>query len=438
MNFAEAEKFLLGRRRLGVKLGLRNMREAMTLLGHPEEGFRAVHVAGSKGKGSLCALLESVLVAARLPVGLYTSPHLVSVRERIRIGGRPVGPAAFAGLVERMRAVLGPDGPPLTYFEWLTAMAFLHFAKKKVPLAIVETGLGGRLDATNVLPASLPVITSIEREHTEFLGPTLGEIAEEKGGIVKKGATMISGVMSPTARRSLAAAARARKASVRWLDREASWTIRDHTLKGLSMDLRIGGESMEGLRVGLVGRHQAGNAALAVLTALELRSRGWLVGDDAIRQGLASVSWPGRCDFKPGCPDYLVDGSHTPASVRALAATLDELAGSRRRILLFGALKDKRVRLLAEPLLERAVAAVVVKAPEERGAEPSMVLRLLSPRFRRKCITAGGVAEGMGRAESAAGKGGLVVAAGSLFLAGEVLRLLPGRSSKGRGGKRSP
>ena len=203
MNFVEAEKFLLGRRRLGVKLGLRNMRDAMALLGHPEKRFPAVHVAGSKGKGSLCAMLESILLAAGLPVGLYTSPHLVSARERIRTGGKPVSPAVFAGLVDRMRRELEPGGPPLTYFEWMTAMAFLHFAARQVPLAVVETGLGGRLDATNVLPSSLQVITSIEREHVDFLGSTLGEIAREKGGSVKRGAVVVSGVSSPTARRAL-------------------------------------------------------------------------------------------------------------------------------------------------------------------------------------------------------------------------------------------
>ena len=182
MKFEEAESFLLHRRRLGMKFGLANMGSALSLLGRPERGLPAVLVAGSKGKGSFCALLESILLEAGYPVGLYTSPHLVSVTERIRVAGRPIGRKAFGDLVESVRDLLGGGGPPLTYFECLTLMALKHFRDTEVPLALLEVGLGGRLDATNVVPATMAVVTEIEKEHTEYLGHRLGDIAREKGG----------------------------------------------------------------------------------------------------------------------------------------------------------------------------------------------------------------------------------------------------------------
>jgi len=187
MRFADAERFLLSQRRLGMKFGLANMRRALALLGGPERGLFPVTVAGSKGKGSTAAMLEAILLAAGHPAGLYTSPHLVSVRERIRTGGEPIAARAFARLAARARASL-EGRAPFTYFEWVTAMALLHFADRGARPAILEVGLGGRLDAVNAADARLAVITEIEREHTEFLGTRLAGIAAEKAGVMRRGA----------------------------------------------------------------------------------------------------------------------------------------------------------------------------------------------------------------------------------------------------------
>jgi dihydrofolate synthase/folylpolyglutamate synthase len=422
MKFAEAERFLLSRRRKGIKLGLHNMERAMCALGRPHEAFPAVLVAGSKGKGSFCAFLESVLLAAGHGVGLYTSPHLVSVRERIRVGGRPIGPSAFGRLVADMRISLGENGPPLTYFEWITAMAICHFRDRGVSLALMEVGLGGRLDATNIVPAGVAVVTALEKEHTEFLGSTLGEIAREKGGVIGPGGVLLSGVSSPTARKELSRISRARCAEARWLDREASWRVTAHTLRGVKVDLSVGGEEYRGLRLGLLGRHQARNAALAVVAVRELRSRGFAVGRSHVRAGLARAVWPGRCDYRPGRPAFFLDGAHTPSSARALVETLEELFQGRRRVIVFGVLGDKRADLLARILFPGSRKVLLVRPPEERGAAPRDVLRRIPARWRRCCTEAESAAAAVEQAKREAGPGGLVVVTGSLFLVGAVLR----------------
>jgi len=424
MKFREAEEFLLGRQREGMKFGLRNMEQAMRILGRPHESFPAVLVAGSKGKGSVCAFLESILQSAGYRTGLYTSPHLVSVRERIRVDGRPISPSGFADLVARLRTSFGKSGPPLTFFEWLTAMAVSHFRDRGVSLAIIEVGLGGRLDATNVVPAETAVVTAIEKEHTDYLGTKLGDIAREKGGVIGRGGVLISGVVSPTARRELARLARERGSAALWLDREVSWSVTGHSLRGARIDLAAGGEEYRDLRLGLLGRHQARNAALAFLTARHLRSRGFTVGRSHVRKGLARVSWPGRCQYVPGRPPLLLDGAHTPSSARALAEALEDLFPRRRRVTIFGALKDKKITRLASILFPGSRRVVLVRPPEERGPAPEDLMRHVPARWRGRCLLSQSVGSALRIAAREAGAKGLVVVTGSLFLVGDVLRRL--------------
>jgi len=434
MSFAAAENFLAGQRRLGIKLGLRNMAAAMEAMGHPEREFPAVLVAGSKGKGSLCAFLAEILEAAGYRTGMFTSPHLLDVKERISVGGSPLSGREFARALDGVRSSLGGGRSALTYFEWLTAMAIRHFVDRKVRIAVFEVGLGGRCDATNIVPAGLSVVTEIEKEHTEYLGSTLLQIAREKGGIIKAGGAFCSGVTSPSAQRGLAALARERGVEPRWLDREAQWSVTGHSLRGLRMNLELGSESYRDLRIGILGRHQARNAALAVLAVDELRARGFEIGQESVRAGLLRARWPGRCDYRPGAPSFFLDGSHTPSSARALVSTLEELFPRRRPVLLFGTLKDKKVRRLADTLFPGCRKVVLVRPPEERGLSPRDLLRRLAPAQRRICLSADGIGEALDLAAGEAGRSGLVVAAGSLFLVGAVLGWLP----TARGGAACP
>ncbi len=429
MRFSEAVSFLSAQRRLGIKLGLENMTRAMEKLGHPERRVYSILVSGSKGKGSVCVFLESILLAAGYGVGLYTSPHLTGIRERIRVGGSPIPAADFGRSIGTLRAAFrGVDFNP-TYFEWLTAMALVYFAARRVPLAILEVGLGGRLDATNIVPAKLSVITEIEKEHTEFLGTRLDAIAREKGGVIRRRAGAVIGVTSPAARRSLAAVAKRMQVRPLWLDREARWEITSHTPHGVRLNLSTARESYSGLRLGIPGRHQAHNAALAVLAAQELRLHGFAIGRRHLRSGLSRARWPGRCDFRPGRPPFFLDGAHTPASARALETTLAELFPLRSRILVFGVLRGKRVARLADILFPGARIVVLVRPPEVRGEEPSEILRRIPPPLRDRCCAVRNVGEALRLARERAGGKDLVVVTGSLFLVGEALRRLPLLSS---------
>jgi dihydrofolate synthase/folylpolyglutamate synthase len=423
MRFDEAEAFLLDQRRLGMKFGLQNMHRSLERLGRPDLRYPSVIVAGSKGKGSVCAFLEAILLAAGHRPGLTSSPHLVSPCERIRVAGRPIAPRAFGRLIGDLRGRISRR-PPLTYFEWVTVAALEHFARARAAPAILEVGLGGRLDATNSVDARIAVVTEIEREHVEFLGKRLGGIAAEKGGVMRRGAPCIIGASSPAARRSLAARAREVGALPRWLDREATWTVTGQTLRGVRMDLRTAAGTYRGLRLGILGRHQARNAALAVLAAEQCRDLGFRVTPAAVRAGLAGARWAGRCDWRPGRPGLFLDGAHTVGSARALRETLAELFPRRRTVMVFGALRDKNVAGMARILFPAAERVFLVRPPEERGAEPAELRSLAPAALRPRCVPSGSLPEALAAARRLAGVRGVVVLAGSLFLVGEAIGLL--------------
>jgi len=422
MRFVDAESFLQHQQRFGWKFGLGPMQRALARLGNPQRSFPAVVVAGSKGKGSTAAFLEALLLAAGHPAGLYTSPHLVSIRERIRFGGSQITEEAFGQAIGNLRRRLGAQAR-LTHFEWLTLVALEYFSLRGAGPAVLEIGLGGRLDAVNAVDGVLSVITGIEREHVELLGTRLGAIAAEKAGVMRSGVPCLIGAVRPAAGRVLQARARQIGAAAVWLEHEASWTVTGHDTRGVRLDLVTSRARYPGLRLGLLGRHQAHNATLAVLAAERLGELGFPVTNAAIRAGLFGARWPGRCDYRPGRPAFLLDGSHTDGSARALAQLLAELFPGRRIALVFGALRDKRVGAMAAALFPRAATVHLVRPPEERGLEPVELLRRIPAELRARCAIQPDLVLSVKAARRSAGPRGLVVVAGSLFLVGEVLRL---------------
>lgn len=422
MRFVDAESFLQLQQRFGWKFGLGPMRRALARLGNPQRSFSSVIIAGSKGKGSTAAFLEAILLAAGHPVGLYTSPHLVNIRERIRLNGSEISKPAFGQVIGYLRKRLGAR-TRLTHFEWLTLAAFEYFAHRGARLAVLEIGLGGRLDAVNAVDGVLCVITGIEREHVELLGTRLGAIAGEKAGVMRPGVPCLIGAVRPAARRVLKARANQVGAAATWLAHEASWTVTGHDTRGLRLDLVTSRARYPGLRLGLLGRHQAHNAALAVLAAEHLSELGFPVTKAAIRAGIAGAHWSGRCEYRPGRPALLLDGSHTDGSAHALADLLAEIFPDRRIALVFGALRDKRVGAIAAALFPRAATVHLVRPPEERGLEPLELLRRIPPGLRSRCRIQTDLVETMATARRLAGPRGLVVVAGSLFLVGEVLKI---------------
>jgi dihydrofolate synthase / folylpolyglutamate synthase len=395
---------------------LDRMRRLLCALGNPERAFLSLHIAGTKGKGSTAHMAEAILREAGYRTGLYTSPHLVDMRERIRLDGVPVGEAEFTRAMAKMEPELRRLRP--TYFETMTAAAFLIFARRKVDYAVVEVGLGGRLDATNVILPAACAITTIDYDHMDKLGHTLREIAGEKAGILKPGIPSVSSPQAPEARKVLLA--RARLCSSfgglyfpRFQVRPRGDVLR-FTVEGM-------GGRRHGLALPVLGEHQAANAATAI--ALVDRS-GARCSLEVVRRALAKVRLPGRVEVLGRRPWLIVDAAHNPVSARALAGALRGVP-RRRTILVFGASADKDYGGMLRTLLPGTDLAIFTRAMNPRAAAPSDLMR----RARgRAAVSAGSVARALGMARKAAGPQDAIVVTGSFYVAGEALALLSRRS----------
>ena len=338
---------------------LDRMRRLLSLVGNPERGMRIIHVAGTKGKGSTSSILSGILMAAGFRVGLFTSPHLNRIEERMAVDSQPCTADELVGLVERLRPAVAVmdqeaarqqektgddgDGGP-TYFELATAMGLLLFADRKVDMAVLEVGLGGRLDSTNVCEPVVAVITSISFDHTRQLGNTLAAIAREKAGIIKPGVPVVSGVIEPEPRDVIREVCRRQNAPLVELGRDFDFQY----LPGREPDgcrVNFDGQSSryEGIRLGLIGRHQAANAAVALAVVEQLRLQGWAIPDDAARKGLADTRCPGRVEVLSRRPLVIVDTAHNRASIEALVKTLDESFAARRKLLIFATTQEKDI-----------------------------------------------------------------------------------------------
>lgn len=400
-----ALEFLLGRidyeRTSSVPYGnsdfrLDRMRELLARLGSPEAGLKIVHVAGTKGKGSTAAMIAAMLSAAGYRTGLYSSPHLERVEERLMIDGQICSEAEFAECLARVRptvealdheAVRRPDGRAggPTYFEVLTAMALVHFAARQADAVVLEVGMGGRLDSTNVCHPLVSVITSISFDHTKQLGNTLAQIAREKAGIIKPGTPVISGVIVPEPRDVIRAVAREQGCRLIELGREFDFTYHapshlETAAEAGSVDFHYHAEDVErrwqNLELKLIGRHQGANAAVALAALVELERQGWRLDEAALRRGLAQLQWPARIEVLSRRPTVVLDGAHNLASTEALARVLAECFVARRRILVFATTKEKDVRGMLAQLLPHFDRVIFTRyqnnprsvAPEELAA----------------------------------------------------------------------
>jgi dihydrofolate synthase/folylpolyglutamate synthase len=395
----------------GWDLSLERMRAALARRGNPERALPAIHVAGTNGKGSTAAILEACLRAGGWRTALYTSPHLVDFAERIRAGGRTVPHATVVALTAELRAAMESAGIALTHFEFVTLLAFEWYARIGVDVAVIEVGLGGRLDATNVLVPRVSVVTSIARDHEAFLGERLAQIAAEKAGVVKPGVPVCTGRLVPDA-----AAVVAERAAA--LGAPLSRAGVDGTLSAETGGLafRAPGVLWDRLRLGLRGAFQRDNAELALLALAAVRDR-WPCDAAAIRAGLAGVRWPGRLAVVREQPRVVLDGAHNPAAVAALAAELPALLGRRRTTLVFAAMQDKRWADELDLLLPHA-AEVVVTRVGRRAEQPERIAGLVAGR-RPVVVTAdprAAVREAIARATPRQA----VLVTGSLFLVGEA------------------
>jgi dihydrofolate synthase/folylpolyglutamate synthase len=352
---------------------LSRVERLLAAMGNPHTRFPAVHIAGTKGKGSAAAMCEACLRAAGYRTGFYTSPHLHTFRERIQVAGRKIAREGVIALVEEARPLIERT-PDVTYFEAITAIGFLHFARSEVDMAVVEVGLGGRLDATNVLTPEVCVITSLSLEHMVLLGDTLAEIAYEKAGIIKPGVPTVSAPQRAEAIEVLEAVSQQRGAPLTEVGRDWDYEPGPADLDGQVFTARriAGGSSeLDGeYWIPLLGRHQLDNATSAIAALDILRQRGFRVSVEAMREGLRTVHWPGRLEILGREPLVIGDGAHNPYSAQVLRQALEEWFPGQRWVLIFGASADKDVAGMLRVLLPISDYVIVTRSDHPRAAAP--------------------------------------------------------------------
>ncbi|MDY6953386.1 MAG: folylpolyglutamate synthase/dihydrofolate synthase family protein, partial [Thermodesulfobacteriota bacterium] len=352
-------------RRFGIQLGLTTISRLMKGLGNPQDHYRCIHIAGTNGKGSVAAMVSSILFRAGYRVGLYTSPHLIRFNERIQINGTPISDKGVAGAAEAVQRIYTQGEPP-TFFECATAMALHHFAEEEVDWAVLETGMGGQYDATNVVRPQACVISNISMEHTEYLGNTLAKIAAEKAGIIKKNAGVVTGTRQKNALQVIAQRATEKGVPLRRIGREIK-----ARKSANGRFTYVGTErTWPGLEVGLLGDHQVTNGVLA-LGALELlMEKGLELSEDAIYKGLAETCWPGRLEVVSRDPLVLLDGAHNPSAIKTLKAFLKDRVTYRRLIVVMGILEDKAWRPMLRALAGICHSMILTRPHYERAADP--------------------------------------------------------------------
>jgi dihydrofolate synthase / folylpolyglutamate synthase len=437
------------------KFDLAHMRVLLAALENPERRFPGVLVAGTNGKGSTAATLASILHASGVRTGLYTSPHLVRINERIRINGKDISDDDFALLhdvIDRTAERLVGEGElpwHPSFFEMLTAMAFEYFARRRVDLAVLEVGMGGRLDATNVIEPRASVITDISLDHQKFLGNTIAEIAREKAGIIHSGGIVVTLPQQPQANDVIgnailehgATAVSAvpyvppvapgsdcgygsRGKSLTTEDTERS----DHRQPVWRYPLQVMGKKIC-VKTPLIGRHQLRNVALAIAAAEELGKHGFPITAESIERGIRETKWPGRFQVVPaanGNPEFVFDVAHNPAGAWALRSTLSVCYEERRLIFVFGAMRDKTIGQMAEILFPIAERVIATRAENPRSATPDEI-RQAAARTSAEIETAPDVATAVKQARAFAGSDGIVVVTGSIYVVGEAMRLLGAR-----------
>ncbi|MDP6670385.1 MAG: folylpolyglutamate synthase/dihydrofolate synthase family protein [archaeon] len=394
---AKSFKYLDSLESLGIVLGLDRVKGFLQAIGRPEAKFKVIHIAGTNGKGSTAAILASILRAAGLKTGLYTSPHLVKVNERIQVNGEQISDSELVKLVSELKQSKENQGIKLTHFEFVTALAFQHFANLEVDIAVVEVGLGGRLDATNVVTPEVSVITNIEKEHEEFLGKTVEKIAGEKAGIVKPGVPVVT---------------------AEW--KEPVLRVIRKVCKEKNAPLSIVNKPFEGT-LGLQGSFQRWNAATALAVVDVLRKQGVEIDEDAVSKGLSSVMWPGRFEVVQKNPTVLLDCCHNPSGAFVLTKSFQEAFPEKKAVLVIGVSSGKNISAIAANL--SPVALKVIACEASYHALPAVEISREFEGLGKECEVVLGVGSAVEKAISEAGAGGMVLVCGSCFVVGEAEQL---------------
>jgi len=443
MTYEESVRYLFSlgrelaspRQASATKFDLVGISTLCEYLGQPQRAFESVHIAGTNGKGSTAAMIDSILRTAGLRTGLYTSPHLERINERVRLDGREISDTDFAATFTRLHAAIeellaaGRLAAHPTFFECMTALAFEFFAKGGAQFAVCEVGMGGRLDATNILLPEVAVITQIDFDHENYLGHSIEEIAGEKAGIIKPGARVVSAAEHLIAR--VVIRRRVAEQSAFLVEIENAFRIEDVTSRnGCFSFTAIATDSGARIPVALPlpGRFQLRNALTAIAAARMLADRGALIDDDAISRGLAATSWPGRLERIAEQPEIYVDGTHNPAGAREIAVFWDAFLTGRNIFLIYGAMRDKAVDEIAGLLFPRA-SAVILTSPAQPRAISASVLAEMTGHHARRVEVVPDPGEALERALELASPEDVIFITGSLFLVGDLRAYWKSRTS---------
>lgn len=423
MVYKEAVDYLYNLQRYGIKLGLSNTLTLMDILGNPHQRFKSIHIAGTNGKGSTAAMIASILQASGLRVGLYTSPHLVSFTERIRVNGVTIPEDRVADMVSTLNSkLLTNNSISPTFFEFTTALAFEYFAEEDVDIAVVEVGMGGRLDATNVIKPIVSIITNIGYDHHEFLGSTLTQIAYEKSGIIKEGIPVIAADGLSEILKVIEEKSKEMGSDLYVFGRDFRAGQRSQVTGQRSQILDYYGieQIFKGLELSLLGSHQIVNASLAV-AAVEVISSKIKIKEEAIRKGLKGARWEGRLEVISENPTILLDGAHNEAAAQALRRALEEVFLTRHNklFLIVGMMKDKDIRGFFKVLAPLAWEVIVTKADYERAASVALLLEE-AERYNLRVKAIDKVSDALDYAEGKAKGNDLICVTGSLYTIGEI------------------
>jgi dihydrofolate synthase/folylpolyglutamate synthase len=449
-NYNETVNFLYGLQRHGIKLGLENPRRLMNVLGEPQKSFRSVHIAGTNGKGSTATIIASILKRTGVKVGLYTSPHLVSFTERIRVNNKEIAEHEVIELTNEIRNVIqnspsltsirvDSDLPPQTefnptFFEFVTAMAFLYFKRKKVNWAVVEVGMGGRLDATNVLLPDVSIITNIGLDHNEFLGGGFLDIAFEKAGIIKPTIPVATATTHPEALRVLEKTAKDHGSEIHIYNKDFKSTLVFMDDKRIVFDYRGTNLSMahansyreyNNLSLPIPGKHQLYNVSLAIRVCEILTQRGLSISGDVINNGLLNLNFEGRFERVSQTPLIIIDSAHNPEAARALSDTVKEIFPAKKVILIVGIMKDKDIKGILEPLMQISDAVILTRPKGERAASTEKLKENIKTNIMPGSIsTTNTVAEAIEFAKTLWQEDNIILVTGSFYTTGEVKELL--------------
>ena len=417
LSYKEALQYLYSLQKFGIKFGLSKTSNLLKAFGNPHHGQKYIHIGGTNGKGSVAAMVESVLIKAGLKVGFYSSPHLVRFTERFRVNGEQMAPEKIAQVVEELKDAIDPDHLP-TFFEVTTAMALLLFEREKTDVAIMEVGMGGRLDATNIIQPIVSVITNISLEHQDFLGHRLVDIAGEKAGIIKKGVPLVTGATQPVVIELFEAKCQEKHAPFRRVGKDVRYHSKASSFNYYGFRL-----SLKNVELSLKGRFQYRNAALALAVIELMADEGFEITSGNILEGLRDTRWPGRMQVISEKPLIVLDGGHNPAAIGKLSESVRHCFDYKRLILVLGVMEDKDIRGIVEGIVPIADYVIFTKPDYYRSASPEKVMRAAAV-FENKGEIQADIPQALDKARNIADSDDMILVCGSLFTVGAALTSL--------------